>query len=49
MELKIIILSLNPCFSGTHSRRATSRDQGISLRVLILVLVEHTLGVSPTR
>ena len=36
---------LNPCFSGTYSRRwadAQRRERGRS--VLILVLVEHTLG-----
>ena len=38
--------SLNPCFSGTYSRR-NDRGETIMNRqgVLILVLVEHTLGV----
>ena len=36
---------LNPCFSGTYSRRAQQQRGGLSfVRVLILVLVEHTLG-----
>ena len=37
-------MCLNPCFSGTYSRR---RGQSVGVkakRVLILVLVEHTLG-----
>ncbi len=38
-------ISLNPCFSGTYSRRTTCACQSFSLTVLILVLVEHTLGV----
>ena len=38
--------SLNPCFSGTYSRRGSkSSTGGVDLIVLILVLVEHTLGV----
>ena len=37
--------SLNPCFSGTYSRRASNKAGEIYLiGVLILVLVEHTLG-----
>ena len=37
---------LNPCFSGTYSRRQSEDYRWEkSLRVLILVLVEHTLGV----
>ena len=35
---------LNPCFSGTYSRRWQICRNGLRLRVLILVLVEHTLG-----
>ena len=36
--------SLNPCFSGTYSRRAANDTNEKALVVLILVLVEHTLG-----
>ena len=35
---------LNPCFSGTYSRRGEVVDTVKSCPVLILVLVEHTLG-----
>ena len=35
---------LNPCFSGTYSRRRQNRKIRWLLTVLILVLVEHTLG-----
>ena len=39
--------SLNPCFSGTYSRRSHEplRIKGRAV-VLILVLVEHTLGAA---
>ena len=37
--------SLNPCFSGTYSRRQGTATPADTLEVLILVLVEHTLGV----
>ena len=36
--------SLNPCFSGTYSRRQVQGPQDGLMSVLILVLVEHTLG-----
>ena len=36
--------SLNPCFSGTYSRSLFIRPPGQGSTVLILVLVEHTLG-----
>ena len=35
---------LNPCFSGTYSRRAEKASRKFTQDVLILVLVEHTLG-----
>ena len=35
---------LNPCFSGTYSRRAAEEARAAQAAVLILVLVEHTLG-----
>ena len=35
---------LNPCFSGTYSRRANNMLKDDQVAVLILVLVEHTLG-----
>ena len=35
---------LNPCFSGTYSRRTPRRSSSNRSSVLILVLVEHTLG-----
>ena len=41
---KKIIACLNPCFSGTYSRRLASIGAWYTVRVLILVLVEHTLG-----
>ncbi len=37
--------SLNPCFSGTYSRRNMGWTKTKLRMVLILVLVEHTLGV----
>ena len=36
---------LNPCFSGTYSRRYSTLRNFDEQEVLILVLVEHTLGV----
>ena len=37
--------SLNPCFSGTYSRSDNNEiNSQPTYRVLILVLVEHTLG-----
>ena len=36
--------SLNPCFSGTYSRRVIKKTYELKSVVLILVLVEHTLG-----
>ena len=39
-----IIYGLNPCFSGTYSRRISEKDGHTIVHVLILVLVEHTLG-----
>mgnify|MGYP002673485354 CR=1 FL=1 len=36
--------SLNPCFSGTYSRRPGRMTPKTKMGVLILVLVEHTLG-----
>ena len=36
--------SLNPCFSGTYSRRPGYYYFATERGVLILVLVEHTLG-----
>ena len=36
---------LNPCFSGTYSRRLCQAGISDANSVLILVLVEHTLGV----
>ena len=41
--------SLNPCFSGTYSRRANNLVIIAIPVVLILVLVEHTLGVCPSQ
>ena len=39
-------VGLNPCFSGTYSRRIMSHSLSmLRMVVLILVLVEHTLGV----
>ena len=35
---------LNPCFSGTCSRRLLCQTELQLLLVLILVLVEHALG-----
>ena len=37
---------LNPCFSGTYSRSYVDNPVNPSREVLILVLVEHTLGAS---
>ena len=38
-------VGLNPCFSGTYSRRIMSHSLSmLRMVVLILVLVEHTLG-----
>ena len=40
---------LNPCFSGTYSRSGLFFGSVLGINVLILVLVEHTLGdYSPT-
>ena len=39
-----ILQSLNPCFSGTYSRRQKEEPKNEMHCVLILVLVEHTLG-----
>ena len=39
---------LNPCFSGTYPRRRRCFRSGAQCYVLILVLVEHTLGVLDT-
>ena len=36
--------SLNPCFSGTYSQSHSGRSDESQRGVLILVLVEHTLG-----
>ena len=36
---------LNPCFSGTYPRSQRLRQINARRQVLILVLVEHTLGV----
>ena len=42
---KLLMSRLNPCFSGTYSRRASSSSPMVQRQVvLILVLVEHTLG-----
>ena len=38
------LFGLNPCFSGTYSRRANKTPTNKQRYVLILVLVEHTLG-----
>ena len=41
------VISLNPCFSGTYSRRMRSQQgSNKGATVLILVLVEHTLGAT---
>ena len=40
-------LRLNPCFSGTYSRRSLQKLCSDYRQVLILVLVEHTLGGRP--
>ena len=37
---------LNPCFNGRYYQRAMSTDDGVSIRVLILVLMEDSLRVS---
>ena len=37
---------LNPCFNGTYSRRFIKCMLLLIISVLILVLMEHTLGVS---
>ena len=37
---------LNPCFSGTYSRRTRATGYSNPMNVLILVLVEHTLGAA---
>ena len=37
-------ISLNPCFSGTYSRSLGIVSSDDIAAVLILVLVEHTLG-----
>ena len=42
---KFITIGLNPCFSGTYSRSGSHTDISRTFSpVLILVLVEHTLG-----
>ena len=41
--------SLNPCFSGTYSRSVIIHVLAINMGVLILVLVEHTLGAHQKR
>ena len=47
--IAIVTACLNPCFSGTYSRRATQiRKYAVQRIVLILVLVEHTLGEAQT-
>ena len=38
-------LSLNPCFNGTYSRSSNTISLTGEIVVLILVLMEHTLGV----
>ena len=43
------IRRLNPCFSGTYSRRYDCPLHIHGHNVLILVLVEHTLGVQITQ
>ena len=45
MSIGTLITCLNPCFSGTYSRRNPARRMSCQTKVLILVLVEHTLGV----
>ena len=44
MLLPLFSIGLNPCFSGTYSRRPETIRLQVQVRVLILVLVEHTLG-----
>ena len=44
-QKRMDIRCLNPCFSGTYSRRRIQKWADAQCReVLILVLVEHTLG-----
>ena len=42
--LKTLSSCLNPCFSGTYSRSQVVQLESGFFKVLILVLVEHTLG-----
>ena len=44
LSLIASLLGLNPCFSGTYSRSYSQLLKYICYVVLILVLVEHTLG-----
>ena len=44
-EIMGIAKSLNPCFNGTYSRRPAGVAPEVEDAVLILVLMEHTLGV----
>ena len=37
-------ICLNPCFNGTYSRRSFTLSISAMNFVLILVLMEHTLG-----
>ena len=36
-------MCLNPCFNGTYSMRETPETNEFTAKVLILVLMEHTL------
>ena len=44
MACHLCACRLNPCFSGTYSRSVEEFLSKTGAQVLILVLVEHTLG-----
>ena len=42
----VVYGSLNPCFSGTCSKKFNQQDNRVCPQVLILVLVEHAQRVT---
>ena len=47
LEILDLYLSLNPCFNGRYSRSEVKRQIEKQYKVLILVLMEDTLGGEP--
>ena len=42
--IREVLSSLNPCFNGRYSRSWFLNQEAFSIQVLILVLMEDTLG-----